>query len=145
MLSFSKIAVSKKALRHQAQIASLSLVSAPSAAADPVEQQWLVKKLRATKMFGVVFGVLFVCLAPSVVARAFSSSLPREVVSYSYVLLLLNSVLNTPIYLAMNAPFRHAAKRLFCRCLQRRYHAHSSSSFPLRTVTVPVPHGETTQ
>lgn len=52
--------ITRVALRHQAEISSRTLpLSAPSAKADPAELQWFTKKLRAGRMFGVVYAVFF--------------------------------------------------------------------------------------
>jgi hypothetical protein len=102
--------------------------------AQEERRKW-VEKLRAARMFMAVFGVFFLCAAPTVVARAVSQHVPESVVRATLVPLLLHSVLHTPVCLLMDKQFRTAAKALLWK---RR--CPSASHFPASSISCePVP------
>nr|KAG5686216.1 hypothetical protein BaRGS_013899 [Batillaria attramentaria] len=88
-------------------------------------------------MFVVVFGVFLICYTPYVVINAMQRltpvPVPNNVNNACLMLVLLNSLLNVPIYLALNAEFRVAFTRL---CRRGQVESRQGSSMELASWTI---------
>ncbi|XP_041364143.1 histamine H2 receptor-like [Gigantopelta aegis] len=105
------------AKREREAILRVTVISA--AQTDGARMAKFKRDWELVVMFGVVFGVFFLCTAPAFifVTIAYTVGVSETVNSFTVPLLMMNSGMNFIIYVVKNSQFRTALK---ATCLRRR-------------------------